>query len=101
MKTENTIATKNVIDSTGLKVRTNVTAGRALSNHSQTVARGLLIKCGVKAGGWSNHNQTVVVESRGGLRVKSSLQAGHLVIGNHNQTVARGLRVKRTSGLAV
>ena len=41
------------------------------------------IKTNVKAGTWTNHNQTAA----GGLKVKSNIKAG-AISANHNQTVA-------------
>jgi hypothetical protein len=52
------------------------------------------IKSNVKAGGWTNHNQTAAR----GLKVKTNVKAGGIGIPqgsiNHNQTVSRGLKVK-------
>ena len=71
MKTENAIATKNVLAQAGMKVKTNLKAGD------------------YGPGGGTNHNQTVARS----LRVKSNIKAGRILV-NHNQSVARSMRVK-------
>jgi hypothetical protein len=67
-----------------MKIKTNVKAGRipgggpTISNHNQTVTRGLTMKSDVRAGNGpggstgSNHNQNVAR----GLKVQSHLRAG-------------------------
>jgi uncharacterized protein (DUF302 family) len=73
MKTENTIATKDVLDRTGMKVRTNVKAGKLATNHNQTMAKGLRVRTNIKAGKLAtNHNQTVAMR----LPVRTNVKAG-------------------------
>jgi hypothetical protein len=94
-QTESSGSKTNTVSKPGLKAKSNVKASALSPNHTQTVARSLKIKSGVKAGGIivndrsSNHNQTVAR----GLKVKTNVKAGALTP-NHNQTVARGLKVK-------
>ena len=65
-----------------MKIRTNFKAGALTQNRNQTVARGLKVKSGVKAGGvimdppHANHNQTV---SRG-LKVKTKVKSGGIIV---------------------
>ena len=59
-------------------------------NHKQTVAHGLKVKGGAKAGYMTpQHNQRVAC----GLNVKTNVKAGVMEL-QHNQTMARGLKVK-------
>jgi hypothetical protein len=50
MKTENSIATKNMLVAAGMKVKSSARAGALYPNHNQTMARGFRVKSGVKAG---------------------------------------------------
>jgi len=68
-----------------MKIKTNVNAGGLGINHNQTMARGLKVKSGARAGSptlplpppaANNHNQTAAR----GLKVKSNLKAGIIVV---------------------
>jgi hypothetical protein len=61
-----------------MKIKSNIKAGGMNLQHNQTVARGLRIKSGGKAGGArgaNNHNQTATR----GLKVRSNIKAGQPV----------------------
>jgi hypothetical protein len=78
-----------------MKVKTNLKAGGVSAQHSQTVARGLKVKTGVKVGsrdGDMQHNQTMAR----GLKVKTGVKVGGVQM-QHSQTMARGLRSRPTS----
>src|SRR5262249_23498633 len=69
---------------TAMKIKTNVKAGGIQMQHSQTMARGLKIRAGIKAGLpptstdliSPNHNQTVAK----GLKVKTGIKAGPQIV---------------------
>lgn len=61
-----------------MRIRTNVKAG-GFQNHNQTVSRGLKVKTNVKAGRRGmglQHNQTAARS----LKVKSGVRAGGVII---------------------
>ena len=66
-----------------MKAKTNVKAG-GWNNHNETLvrdaakAKGLKVKTNVKAGGWFNHNETFVRDAAKarGLKVKTNVKAG-------------------------
>jgi len=70
-----------------MRIKTILKGGRISLNHNQQIrrdgskARGLKVRTNVKAGRIA-YNQRVA----GGLRVKSKLRAGGVRLQNHNQT---------------
>ncbi len=83
----------------GLKVKTQVKAGRVVLNHNETLVKGLKVKID-----WTAINPTEIIGHRGyplypkteqkGLKVKTQVKAGGASF-NHNETLVRkGLKVK-------